>query len=99
MGSKMKGKFMRTRNALMAGIVALGLGVGAQASTIFVSLKATPTADPLVFDIGVYARTDQGPTSAGGDGGISGFQFDILSTGDSKIAPVPWDPLGRPLPR
>jgi len=92
----MKGQTMRIRTLATAGLVALGLGAAAQASTIFCSLKATPVVGtPGLFDVGIYAKTDQGESAPGaGDGGVAGFQFDILSAGDNLAQPLPSAPSG-----
>jgi hypothetical protein len=84
----MKGTTMRVRTLLASAVAALGLASAAHASTLFVTLNpvdtgATVTLNGLtahVYNIEVWAKTDQGETQAGnGDGGIRGFQFDILS--------------------
>jgi len=86
----MKGTFMRTRSLVAAGLLALGLSGVAHASTIFVTLDAQPVAGtPGLFNVGLYARTNQTETSAGAaDGGISGFQYDILSVGTNLSVPI-----------
>jgi len=51
-------------------------------------MTATPVAgQPGVFDVNVFANTT-GTQTDGFDGGLAGFQFDILSDGTSKCAPL-----------
>jgi hypothetical protein len=79
---------MRIRTILASAVAALGFAVSTQASTLTVTLKTTDTGQVVtdsqgksahVFTVDVYAKSNQAATSAGGDGGFSGFQFDILS--------------------
>lgn len=86
---------MRVRTLLASAVAALGLATAAHASTIFVTLNAVDTGTTAllngvtakVWNVEVYAKTDQGETAPGnGDGGIRGFQFDILSATDSLVA-------------
>jgi hypothetical protein len=74
----------------------MGLGASVQAATIFVSLQTVNNpVGSNQFDVKLFARSDAAESSAGaGDGGIAGFQFDILSDGDTKSAPVPAGPTG-----
>jgi len=85
----MKGLFMRKR-ILASALVGLGLAGAAQAATITVSLKATPVAGtPGLFDVGVYCKSDAAESAAANDdGGVAGFQFDILSVGNTLSVPV-----------
>jgi len=46
-----------------------------------------PGAGVGVFDVNVFANTT-GTQSDGSDGGLAGFQFDILSDGTNKVAPL-----------
>ena len=84
---------MRLRSLTAAGLLALGLGASAHASTIFVTLVPTLASDSggiQTYNIGIFARSGQGASAVGaGDGGVSGFQFDILSDGNNISAPVP----------
>ena len=67
----------------------------ASASTIYVTLWAYYDYNLQNYTVSVFARTDRGETMPGyGDGGISGFQFDILSDGTNTAAPVPFAPSG-----
>jgi MYXO-CTERM domain-containing protein len=79
-------------------LAALGLGASAQASTIFASLQtslASDTGGVQTWNVAIYARSSQGDSSPGaGDGGVSGFQFDILSDGHNISAPVPAASVG-----
>ena len=77
---------MRIRTLLAAGVAAIGMSIGAYASTITVSLQSVLTSasgvSPALYNVNIYAKSNQGETSSGaGDGGISGFQFDVLSNG------------------
>jgi hypothetical protein len=82
----MKGITMRVQTLLASAVAALGLVVSVQASTLTVSLKAvdlgtTSTLNGQTahnYNIEVYVKSDQGPV-AGGDGGVVGLQYDILS--------------------
>jgi len=82
---------MRFGTLATAGLVALGFGASAHAATLFLSLQTVANpAGSNQFDVKIFARSDAPESAAGaGDGGVSGFQFDILSDGDSKSAPVP----------
>jgi hypothetical protein len=65
----------------------------AHAATIFVKLNATQDAvDQTIWHVQVLAHTDN--SAAGGDGGISGMGFDILSAGTGNAAPIPAATVG-----
>src|SRR4051794_15550125 len=81
-------------------IAAAGFGLmlagSAHAAAILTAkLVVTPTADPTIFNVAVMAQATGTP--AGPDnGGISGMQFDILSSDvpGLKVTPVPLAPSG-----
>jgi len=86
---------MRVRTVLAAAIASLGLAVSSQASTIFVKLKINDTGATNavtgmhIYNVQVFGRTDQLETAPGnGDGGIAGFQFDILSNNNTDAVSV-----------
>jgi len=82
------------RKILGIAVVAVLMAGSVEASTIQARLVATADATAGTWNVAIQYRTSQTTNGSGGDGGLAGAQFDILSVGHNKSNGKPIGPTG-----